>query len=485
MMMKRLLSLLMALALVMGCAAAFAEGDAAAETAAEAAAPVVLATVDGKEITDQNPFMVNLVNYYQSMYSMYGIDMSDPEMMNYLKGIGLDYAIDMEIVFNKAAEKGFDQFTDEEIKAFEKEATDYIEEYIASMMSQSGLADDASDEDKANARAAILADMQAQGYNEEEYISESVEGSKTETIYNRIYDDVTKEITVTEEDITEYFNDLVKEDMERAAQDPAGYLAAYEGFKPYLEQPEYLPYAPETAYYTPEGYRAVTHILLKPDDELLETWKGLVAKLEEQNSPEEAAATDTEAETTPEPTEEPVTQEMVDAAAKAIMDSLQPQIDEIQKKIADGANFADLIAEYGTDPGMQTEESRAKGYEIHANSSSYEANFHKAAMALEKVGDISEPVLGQSGVHIIQYLKDVPAGAVDLSDALKAMLKDTLLDEKQRAAFTSAEQEWKAAATIEYTEAGLALKQAVEAVSAADDTTEAPAEETAEATPAP
>ena len=90
MMMKRLLSLLMALALVMGCAAAFAEGDAAAETAAEAAAPVVLATVDGKEITDQNPFMVNLVNYYQSMYSMYGIDMSDPEMMNYLKGIGLE-----------------------------------------------------------------------------------------------------------------------------------------------------------------------------------------------------------------------------------------------------------------------------------------------------------------------------------------------------------------------------------------------------------
>ena len=82
-----------------------------------------------------------------------------------------------------------------------------------------------------------------------------------------------------------------------------------------------------------------------------------------------------------------------------------------QKKIADGANFADLIAEYGTDPGMQTEERRAKGYEIHANSSSYEANFHKAAMALEKVGDISEPVLGQSGVHIIQYLKDVPAGA--------------------------------------------------------------------------
>lgn len=486
-MMKRLLSLLLALALVLGCAAAFAEGETAAATTAEQtaepAAPVLLATVNGKEITDQNSFFTNLVSYYQSMYSMYGIDMTDPEMLNYLKGIALEYAIDMEVIFAKAAEKGLDQFTDEEIKAFEKEASDYIEEYIASAMAQSGLADDASEEDKANARAAVLADMQAQGYNEETYLKDAVESSKTETIYNRIYNDVTGGITVSEEDVTAYFNDLVKEDMERAAQDPAAYLADYEEFKSYLDYPEYLAYAPATAYYIPEGYRAVTHILLTPDAELLETWKGLSAKLEEQNTPEETTTGTEEAaaDATPEPTEEPVTQEMVDAAAKAIMDSLQPTIDEIQKKIADGANFADLIAEYGTDPGMQTEEGRAAGYEIHEQSTSYEANFHKAAMALEKAGDISEPVLGQFGVHIIQYLKDVPAGAVELSDALKAMLQETLLDESQKAAFEAAEKEWKAAAAIEYTEAGLVLKQAVEAVTAAEETTETPAEETANA----
>jgi len=477
-MMKRLLSLLLALALVLSCAAVFAEGDAA---------PVVYATVNGKEITDQNSFFTNLVSYYQSMYSMYGIDMTDPETMNYLKAIGMEYAIDMEVIFTKAAEKGFDQFTDDEIKAFEKDATDYIEEYIASMMSQSGLADDASDEDKANARAAILADMQAQGYNEETYVQESVESSKMETIYNRIYDDVTASVTVSEEEITEYFNELVKEDMERAAEDPAAYLADYEEFKNYLEYPEYLPYAPVTAYYTPEGYRAVTHILLAPETELLENWKGLVARLEEQNSPEEAASdTETaapEADATPEPTEEPVTQEMVDAAAKAIMDSLQSKIDEIQKKLSEGANFSDLIAEYGTDPGMQTEEGRAAGYEIHSLSSSYEPNFHQAAMALEKVGDISEPVLGQFGVHIIQYLKDVPAGAVELSDALKSMLKDTMLEEKQKAAFTAAEEEWKAAMAVEYTEEGKALLAAMEAVNNAAEGT--PAEEAAEPTPAP
>ena len=39
-------------------------------------------------------------------------------------------------------------------------------------------------------------------------------------------------------------------------------------------------------------------------------------------------------------------------------------------------------------------------------------------MALEKVGDVSNPIVGQYGVHILQYLRDVPGGAVELTDEM-------------------------------------------------------------------
>ena len=51
----------------------------------------------------------------------------------------------------------------------------------------------------------------------------------------------------------------------------------------------------------------------------------------------------------PTPTPEPVTQEMVDAAEKAILDSVQSTIDEIMAKYEGGTSFDDLIKEYGTD----------------------------------------------------------------------------------------------------------------------------------------
>ena len=491
--MKRLLSLMLALALLLSCTAVMAENEAATEAPAETAAetvaaeetsaPVVLAVLNGQEITDRNAYLLSFIEYYQSLYSMYGMDMSDPDTMAMLKAGAMEYAISTEIMFQKARELGFDQFTDEEIASFEQAARDYVEEYINSALAQSGITAESSEEDKANARAAVLADMQAQGYEEASYMTQSVESSKEQTTYDRLFEYVTKDVKITDEDITKYFNDLVKEDMERAAADPAAYVAAYEGFSPYLDYPEYLDYVTDTAYYIPEGYRAVTHILLKPDADLLNTWKGLAAQLEEQNQAPENADTPTDAAADaaaePEATEEPVTQEMVDAAAQAILDSLQPKVDEINQKLAAGAAFSDLIAEYGEDPGMSTEAGRAEGYLVHADSVIWDPVFTAGAMSLEKVGDVSEPVLGSNGIHLIYYLKDVPAGAVELSEGLKEYFKASLLTEQQENTFSQAQEEWLKEAKLEYTAEGESWKQAAEAASrSVSEDAEAPAEET-------
>jgi parvulin-like peptidyl-prolyl isomerase len=245
----------------------------------------------------------------------------------------------------------------------------------------------------------------------------------------------------------------------------------------------------------PEGYRGINHILLKVDDALLNTWKDLTARYEEQKAAEEApeetikpvdAEPETDNETeepagTPEPTAEPVTEEMIEAAKQAILDSVQPTVDEIKAKLKDGVSFDELILEYGNDPGMQDEKTRASGYPVHKDSIIWDPAFTAGAVALEKIGDVSEPVVGQYGVHILHYLRDIPGGAIELTDDMKNEIHDELLEQKRNAALNTAIDKWLEESDIVYTEAGEAWKVPEETAEAA-----APeAEESAEETPAP
>ena len=256
---------------------------------------------------------------------------------------------------------------------------------------------------------------------------------------------VADQATVTDAEVEEYFNALVDED-----KDMIGDSAMLYEYYPY--------YVGREPYFMPEGYRGINHILLEVDAELLQAWQDLTARLEEQNETDtestetaDPEATETEA---PEETAEPVTQEMVDAAKQAILDSVQDKVNEIKAKLEAGAVFEDLILEYGTDPGMQDEETRNSGYAVHADSVMWDPDFTAGAMKLEKVGDVSEPVPGQSGVHILHYLRDIPGGAVELTDELKAELREALENEKYNTAIDELTSAWYDEAEIVWTEEG-------------------------------
>lgn len=188
------------------------------------------------------------------------------------------------------------------------------------------------------------------------------------------------------------------------------------------------------------------------------------AEAEDAADEDESAESEEEAAEAP----EPVTQEMVDAAKQAILDSVQPTIDEIMFKFNAGTPFADLIEEYGTDPGMQAEPSKSQGYMVHADSILWDPAFITGAMTLEKVGDVSEPVIGSYGIHILFYLRDVPAGAVDMTEEIRENIHDELLTAKESDAVSAMMERWTAEADIQYTEAGQALKDAGEAAMSSD-----------------
>ena len=503
-MFKRFLCILLSLMLAVGMTAALAEEPAAEpdapaveaeapaaedETSAESEEPVLLVTVNGEEIMSNHEEVEYWIGYYLYQLANSGYDTSNEEMLKLVDQYALYNTMRYIVIRQKATELGLDQFSDEEKASMETEAKENWEQAVTSYTQD--VTDESSDDDKAAARADAIAALKAEGYDEETYVSQYVDSEITNLLINRLMDYVSTGMEVTDEEVQAHFNDLVEEDKTNYAND----ISNYEFYTQYYQQP---------SYYTPEGYRGITHILLKVDEALLNTWKDLTARFEEQKSaesePEETPVEDNSAEDasaeatpeaaeptdTPEPTAEPVTEEMIEAAKQAILDSVQPTVDEIMAKLKDGASFDELILEYGNDPGMQDEATRAAGYPVHKDSIIWDPAFTAGAIALEKVGDVSEPILGQYGVHILHYLRDIPGGAIELTDAMKSEIQNELLEQKRNAALNTALEQWIEEADIVYTEAGEDWKIQETTAEETDPETEEPAEEEpAEEEPAP
>ena len=463
--MKALLCVVLALCLLPILSVVAEDAAPAGVTFVEAApdASTVLAKVNDTELTyaDLELWFQDLSAYYSNM----GYDVSGEDIQAQLKSLALYTAIQQEVVSQKATEWGLDQISDEEKAEMEAAAAAEWAEIVAEYeQAEYGISDESTDEEKETARLGVLSELEAYGYTESSYIASVLENA----VMERVQAKVSEGITVTDEDIQAAFDAMVAEDKAQFENNVSNYEFA-------------TMYFGQESHWIPEGYRGVTHILLTPDEALMTAYTDLVARLEEQEQAAQAAATSEEEaadegeedvieltldseededspllstdgveeiieavesaggtegeeadadeeepeEAEPEATEvpaEPVTQEQVDAAAQAIMDSLQPTIDEIMAKFNSGVPFADLIVEYGQDPGMTAEPNKSQGYSVHKDSIMWDPVFTQAAFSIDEIGKVSEPVLGSYGVHIVYYLRDVPAGAVELTDDMKASL---------------------------------------------------------------
>ena len=406
----RLLALLLC-ALLLTCGAATAE---------EAADPVA-ATVNGVEVlqSEVDTIYNNLYSSY-SNYIMYGYLTEED-----VSGMALDYAVQLEVMRQKATELGYTNFTEEELAQLESDTDAYWEELVGYVEANLyGLTDESTDEEKSTARLNALAYLESLGYTRDDMLEEN----KDSLWFDKLYAMIVEGADVTDEEVEAYFNELVLEDEASYKDD----ISTYEMYTQYYGYP---------AYYTPEGYRGIVQILLSVDDEVMSAYTELAAQLEEQISAIEAGE---------EGVEQTVTQAQVDEAAAAVLASVQPTVDEIMAKYNAGTAFTDLIDEYNTDPGMQSEPYRSEGYSVHMDSVIWDPAFIKAAFSVDKVGDVSEPVLGSYGVYLVQYLRDVPAGPVALTDELRASLYEELVSSKEDELFDTTMDGWMNAAEIVY-----------------------------------
>ena len=483
--MKKILSLLLCLCLLFS-AAALAEDTAAAELQDTD----VLATVNGTELTwaDVAPVYDSLVSSYGNYY-----DLTDSANVELFRAVAMQNKINEVIMQAKIAELGI-ALTDEEAAAAEEDAQSDWDNAISSYISQqhSDLTDESSQEDKDAANAEAV-----QYFNDLGYSPESLkENYKQYALYDKLEATIVQDVTVTDEEVEALYQELVESDRTLYEND----IAAYVDYNNYVDQMAmYAMYygtdsSMDYAWYRPAGFRAVKHILLPVDAELMQTYQDLQARLEEQvesatEGDEESAAAAAEetadAEATAEPTEEPVTQEQVDEAKAAILASIADKIDEIYAKIEEGVDFDELIAEYGvnedgtaSDPGMTSEPYKTSGYEVSSASTNYVAPFVEAAFSVDNVGDVSAPYISSYGVHIVKYIADIPAGPIEMTEAQREAKRTELLTSKQNELYTATMDQWNQEADITYTGltpsyADIEAREAAaaeEAAATADDT---------------
>lgn len=520
-MMKKILAILLAAALMLSAAAlaeetALPEAEATPEVTATPIPDTLLVTVNGVEIRENDE---DLQYFYENDLQTV-TNPEDEVNQHYTRMMAMESALQTKVIYSKRDSR----FTEEEIASLKEQAkTEWDETVNELMKSQMGITDASTEEDKTAARADVLSKLESYyGYTEETYIDGAVSRAFSERVIEELKEG-DPSLSATEEDVAQaiadtiaqekeevaayaYYQKLAEEDPEKAAsksyedlyqelsemapemmEQYANDLATYEMISSYYSM------SGTPFHYIPEGYRGITHILLSVEQELLDKYNDLKARLEEsRNGETEPAAEATEgAEATEAPaeTEEPVTEEMVEAARQAILDSRKDTIDEIMKKLADGANFEDLIAEYGTDPGMQDEKNLKNGYSVCKGSISVNSEFADAAAALEKIGDVSAPVVSNFGIHILHYLRDVPAGQIEMTEEELAELKEQIESERINLAIGELVDGWVAEADIAWTAEGEAWKfdesvaeaynamNAAEEPAAAESTEEAPAAE--------
>lgn len=421
-MINRLLALAAALLMLCSCAAAEPSPDD------------VLATVNGTPITRAsfNSYLSNLTDYY----AYYGYDVTTPENEAYLKYLALDTLVQLALMDQKLVEMNV-TLTEEELSAAQQEGRDMWVEDLGGAMALYGITGDSTESERADALVHVLVELEAMGFTEQGYIDDAVANAR----YIKLENLMMAGATVPEGEVEARYEALVEADRRRYADDAAAYESALQmndvalmyGMMEYYTD----------IWYIPHGYRTVVHILLPVDTALLEEWADLQATYEEQQSILEEGGTIMD---------EVVTAEEVENARLAALATVQPQVDEINTRLANGESFMSLIPLYTTDPAMDEEAELTVGYQVHMDSIFCPPGYRDAVFTLQTPGEVAAPLLSDGGVYIICYVGDLEGGPVPLTDEVHAMLHSQLLEEAQAAQYQQTMDAWIAEAEIVYSE---------------------------------
>ena len=448
----KLMALLMALLMLAGCNLIATDPVLDAQQ--------VVAKVGDTEITKGEWLAQteNVLYNNQLMYYYYGLsyDVTDSQAIADARSTAIDNMITSEVLKQKAAAEGLDVLSEEEQAQVEENVqsdwSSYLDSYTTLYFSDSDL----EGEELEN---AVIARMGEDGITQD-----ALRAMYTDDIISdHLYQFAIQGVEVTDDEVRMEYDGLVLDQQATLDATPTLYQS-------YVSNGTDI-------YYVPEGYRGIKQILIALDEdqaneiaELQSTittndtaLEDLRTQLDELQNPvegEEPTATPGEIEASTEQVETQIAQLVEEnATAQTQLDELQTQAyaqieataSEALEKAQAGEDFDELIATYGEDEGMKEEPYASQGYPVCEGLTAYVAEFQDAAMALEKVGDISGLVKTSYGYHILQYAQDIPSGPVAY-ETVEADLRAQLLSDKQEEAYAAKVDEWVAEADVERNE---------------------------------
>lgn len=453
----------------------------------------VVAKVNGTEVTkaEWEAYRDYLASYYQQYYQQYfGVSMQLTE--DDVKAYGdaaLEQMIESIVLQDKMKEFGFEPLPEEDAADVESYADSMFSFYkqmiryqnypdmetveeeaerLAAATMDEATPDEATlDEATQNEAKATVTnaeldemltnDLTSMGYTRDYFVQNQTASVQREKIREKAAEGV----EVTDEQVQEEFDKRVATQKESYDANPAGYVTAENN---------------GTAnYYVPEGYRGVKNLLIRFSTEKQNEIKELNTAITSANKTltdaqkqldtlngTDTAEYDEESKASHE--QEIAALNETIATAQATLDESNAKLETVTAEAYDeilataqdvlaraqaGEDFDALLEEYGEDTGMKNEPNKSRGYLVCEGLSVYEQSFQDAAMALEKVGDVSAELVKTSyGYHILQYATDVTPGAVELTEEIKSDIYNSLLTAAKDAAYESAVTQWVSEADV-------------------------------------
>ena len=374
----------------------------------------VIIDVNGETVTKhvvtaavQNQISQN--EYYNQMFAAYGYSGVYSTDEATVTAQVIDSFVENLVLKQKAYAMGMNELTDEEKAKAEEHAKEYYESFLSSVIS-AYLPNSGLEGDDLNAAAEkYVAENDIKTADGRSTYEDFLQSAIDEQAIEKLKADIVKDVTVTEEEIQADFDAKVESDKADSETNADNY--------------GYNLMNNIAVYYAPAGYRMVKQILITVSDEDSKAADEANTALTEAKNALESAGEDADKD---------ALQAAVDAAqaaydeAKATgMANAKAKAEEVLAlATAEGADFDALVSEYSSDNMPES------GYAVREGFAYFVEPFVNGAMALQNVGDISEPVESSYGYHIIKYVSDVAEGPVDI-ETVRAGITDSLLMAKQ------------------------------------------------------
>ena len=350
--------------------------------------------------------------------------------------VAIDKFVNLGIIESRLKEKGKDDFTEDEQEIMKAAAQAKYEELWQSLYQRASKSnEEVSEED-------ITGWLEGEGYTVEAIYDEYMVSERN----HRAIELFCQDVTLTQAQVDAYYEEqFVGPDRER-------YKDNVERFE------EEIVASNNEAFYIPEGYRYIRQITLDYPKSVTASAKAQEKRMQDAVTAlakrfQKLAVAATTAEGWDDlkdlRAEYDAANEVVAETQTAWMEKikvgaqpvLQETFDAIAEQYAAGIDFKSLIEKYSSD---KTDMNLSKnGYLFHPDSATWPEAFKEAAMKLEKPGDISQPVYSETGVHILYYAGEAPAGDHVLTEEEREQLNASALQYYQNERLLELCAQWK------------------------------------------